>query len=238
MKKYLFIIFVLITGLILLSCKGETGPAGAAGEAGKALNVTIFQQDAYPNSSYQGISDSIIYSGYPDYNYGSCDEHYIMANDTQESRLLIKFSNLDNFIPVNSTIISSKIILCGGNLVTYTAGYLQAFELIKYWEEGDQCGNTKTVSWNKRSSLYDWTNQGGDFNSTPISDAVKVNTYLAYYTLNLNKDVVSKWIKSPGENFGVLIKIVNQDGALVILGSKEYATVEYRPKLFIYYTIP
>jgi len=242
MKKNIILLFAILTGMFLLSCKGETGPAGATGEDGKPLYVQMFQYNVYPGSTYQNAYDSYIYDGYPTRNYGGCDILALVSGYIGTARLVLKFGNLDNFIPANVTIKDAYLVLYGYNLVTFTASNISAYKLTRNWTEGTGgCGGSETtnVSWNNYSGSSSWTNPGGDFETTPISDAVKVNTYVSYHTLKLNTTVVKDWIQSPSTNYGIVVKVTDETKASVIqFAGKEFSTLSLRPKLVIYYTIP
>jgi len=244
MKKYLLLIAAIMTCFLMLSCKGETGPAGASGipgTDGKALYVKMFQAGVYPDSSYVGMQDSTINSNSADYNYGTCDGIYSarLNSSNATARLLIQFSVLDDFIPANSTITKAQLVFYCVNVITYTASDIQAYTLTQNWTEGTACGDTGVVSWNTYSGSSLWTTPGGDYDATPVSDAVMVNTYPAYHILTLNSETVANWIKSPGSNHGILIKLTDETkDAAILVFSKEKLNSLYRPKLVVYYTIP
>lgn len=243
MKKNIILLFAILTGIFLLSCKGETGPAGAIGEDGKPLYVQMFQYNVYPSSSYQDVSDSHIYEGEPTRNYGKCPIIALTsASNSVTSRSVFKFANLDNFIPANVTIKQAYLVLYGFNWVTFTASTISAYKLTRNWTEGiGDCNGSATtdVSWNNYSGPSPWTNPGGDFATTPISDAVKVNTYVSYYTLKLNTSVVKDWIQSPSTNYGVIVKVTDETKmSFIYIASSEHSDITWRPKLVIYYTIP
>ncbi|MCX8093507.1 MAG: DNRLRE domain-containing protein [Candidatus Goldbacteria bacterium] len=243
MKKNFLFIILIITGLILLSCKGDPGPAGAVGEDGKPLYVQMFQNQVYPNSLYQDVSDNYIIDFYPNNNYGECDNFILMSSSIAKSRITLKFINLENFIPANVTITNAYLVLYGGNAITYTVSSICAYKLTKDWTEGTGTCVTPTTtnsSWTNYSGSFAWTIPGGDFDTTPVSDAVKINTFQAYYSLKLKTELIKEWIQSPITNYGVLIKAVDEtkNSVMYFASSENTADLTWRPKLFIYYTIP
>lgn len=247
LKKLLFsVMSVLLLCFTLFSCKGDPGAAGdkgATGPAGDSLVVMAFQDGVYPSDAYTGTDDTEIVSNNPARNDGVCQTIYVTNTNCPYGsvRILLRF-NVSSIVPSN--VIVKKAYLELTIIDSALPASFVVYELARAFEEGNSCNATGVASWISATASTPWTNQGGDYNSTPISDIYNVpsTTLPTKAVLELNTNTVQKWISNPSENFGMLIMESPESGTANCCGvgfaSSEEANASYRPKLIIYYSLP
>lgn len=243
MKKIVLISAVIIMAFLGLSCsKGDAGPSGAQGAAGPTgadgYLVMQFQDGNFPSSTYNGTKDTRIISGSSSINnYGACANLEFGYDVSEVWRVLIYFDV--SAISVSATVKSAYL-----TLYCYSAaGSVDAavYKVTKNWTEGTgNCGGTANVnaSWDYyNGSSNAWTTPGGDYDIANQSE-VKTVTTTGHYTIKLNTQMVQEWVNNPSQNFGMIIKALNETGGYLANNDKTVANVSLRPKLTIYYILP
>lgn len=243
-KKLVIMIFsVFVIGLILFSCKGDTGPAGDKGATGPAGEtgaiVMSFQDGVFPSDNYSGTRDADIINSNPENNNGACTS-FIAANTNcswNPSRALLKF-DVSSLVPSNVIVKKAYLELHAIDGLG-PIGFI-VHELTKAFDEGTSCNAKGACSWISATASTMWTNPGGDYDANPMSGVVSDSANPI--VIELNASVVQKWINNPSQNFGMIIKAYPETGSGTCLGA-EFATSEhsnksFRPKLTIYYNLP
>ncbi len=238
--KNILIIMISFSLLFACSCSPEAGPTGPEGEDGTAYAQMVFQQGLYPNPGYSGCEDTRIFSGPSTENYGSCFN--LGAGYTSYiARSLLKF-DIEGMLPAGSTIKKAYISVYVRYYQADTTWSL--YKVTQSWSEGTAgCGGTVDVdaSWDYyNGSGNSWSNAGGDFDSSAISNSILVDGDLeAFIDFDINASVVQSWLDNPSANYGVILKADNEDtDNYASVYSSEETDIEYRPKLTVYYTTP
>ncbi len=238
MKKTIILILTVISLFGFISCKGEKGDAGVTGPAGEDIVMAVFQQLTYPDSNYSGVKDTIITDANINYNYGNCGSSGAGAYPSYVgTRALIKF-DISGIVPSNVIVTKAELIL---NLnQVYGTNTYTAYSITKDWIEGTACGGplAGTCTWNNYGTGA-WTNPGGDFNSTPVSNSLIIKGSAPQtITFLLNASMVQSWISNPSTNFGILIKANNEavENNSIFWNSKE--NMSTGPMLKVYYKLP
>ena len=240
MKKYIIVILAAAFA-VMVSCKGETGPAGSTGAS---TIISVFQQGVLPNVEYAGATDAIISSGIPAGNFGGCAEigaGYISSISLSAVRGLMKF-DVSSIAPANVTVtrayVKFYVYNTWGTSVTVTAHAVDSA-----WTEGTgSCaGNVVTdVTWNSTGSAA-WTAAGADFGATAASNSIMVTPAMegSFINLNLNTSMVQSWISDPSTNNGFILVGDNESSdSAVTFSSSERVSTSTRPALVIEYTLP
>jgi len=225
-KSYIFIMLFAVS-LLIWGCAGDTGPAGPDGADGDTVFVMNFQQGAYPDSGYAGVTDARLFSDLPD-SSGDDDSISIgQFSDTRTYRSVIKF-DIDGLIPANAGVTNAYLTLKIDNAagVTDVTSYL----LTRGFVEGE-------VTWNSYSTGNGWTTPGGDY-STSASSQISI-TSAGVYSFKLTNSIVQGWIDNPADNYGLLLKAANEITYMNRIhgDSSNVVTETDRPKLTIYYKV-
>jgi hypothetical protein len=237
MKKNLFIILFINVLLIIVSCsqEGDTGPTGPAGED---VAVLEFQQGNYPSDAYTGVTDAYLEAGsYSDTNYGNATSlfigRYVFLTHDGAERFVLKF-NLNDLQSQHIKVKKAQIILyCSSLFPISTTMTVTPYEVTESWFEGD-------VTWNSRTNTAPWSVTGGAHVLTSAGNSVYIDGNYGYKIFNINASVVQKWIDNPGSNYGLIFISDTENipgNRYAGFYSKDYATINYRPKLVIYYTL-
>ncbi len=232
MKKHISVSLVLALSIFLFSCqKGATGPAGATGTTpSDGLHTAVYQNGV---DTYTGCYDVRIWSESPDNNYGPSTESMVGTYSTdQAKRFIIEFyiNDIPPDAQIQKTVISLKTenSLLGAPSFTFYA-------MNRYWIENE-------TTWNEVRAGISWSTPGGDYdNTTPVSNSVSVGDAYTWYSWTVDKSLIESKISDPSSTYGFILVRDNEtsygDNQAEIICS-EYATVEDRPKLTIYYTLP
>jgi len=265
-KKLLLVLlfFVLsVFALIMFGCKGDkgdtgatgpTGPAGTPGTPGDSIVSTTFQNGIYPSTGYTNIIDAYIGSDSNEStNTGTedgLDVGFFWLYLPPPANITLKARDRTVIKIDTSLLTGQNITVKNAKLTLYVAGYyntttptVQSLNIAAYKLKDHQFTESD-VTWIKYDSSNNWTNQGGDFDITPISDKItitseKVNTYVS---LNLNPSIVQTWIDDPSQNKGIIL-IADEEGIVtnkmyyVVFVSSNYSEISKRPKLTVYYTL-
>lgn len=242
MKKYILFFISIFTLIFILACqrgdKGITGAQGDAGSSGEGYLVMQFQDGVLPGTTYAGTSDTRIAShASSSLNYGSCSNIEFGYDVSKIWRVLIKFDA--SAINVSATVKSAYLTLYCAN----ASGSVDAavYKVTKNWTEGTgNCGGVADVnaSWNYyNGSSNPWVTPGGDYDISTQSE-IKTVTTTGYYTIKLNTAMVQEWIQNPSQNYGMLIKSLNETAGYLANRDKTESDPAKRPKLTIYYTLP
>ena len=242
MKKIIILALISISVFIFLSCKGETGDKGKTGATGPSgadgNTVIMFQQGVYPNSTYTGVKDTGIIDNNPTYNFGGCSSSGAGAYPAYIStRSLIKF-DVSSIIPSNVIVTKAELVLNINQI--YGTNTYTAYKMTHDWVEGTVCDATSvgTATWNNYGSGA-WTNPGGDYDSTPVSNSLIVTgTPPQSITFTLNPAMVQAWISNPSTNYGILIKANNESTVNNSIAWNAKESPVDSPLLKIYYRLP
>ncbi len=242
MKKHLF--FLVLTMFLFFSCqKGDIGPAGETGQKGadgESYLAAQFQDGVFPDTAYSGTYDTrIINSDLSNRNYGNCFNLEIGYYNNRIYRVLIKF-NLSS-IPETAIVKSAYLTMFCYQVSIGGTINLAAYKITKNWTEGSgNCGGFVDVnaSWDYYDGLTNsWGTPGGDFDLSTQSEIKNIST-AGYWTIKLNNQMVQDWISNPSNNYGMIIKSIDETTGYTANYDKTRNPKELRPKLTIYYTLP
>jgi hypothetical protein len=163
-------------------------------------------------------------------NYGNDSDGITKIGSILQNQL-IQF-DLSSFAST-ATIVSANLQLFQTSVSSTTV--ISAHRLNQAWLEGTKSGSGTAdgVTWKTTDGSTAWTTNGGDYDSSPITQT----------TINTNKNTFSSWdissqvqawISGKAANYGLLLKA--QDNVIASFASKEDSTAANRPKLVITYT--
>lgn len=204
-------------------CQGET-TALTAGYTNEYSASITSNTDTYLSQASTGL------------NYGNCNRLYTGSTSASANRSLIKFTLPD--IPANAVIISAKLTMNKTGGASNAATGIALHQVLSDWTEGGgSCsGSNGAASWNLRQTGTSWSKAGGDFATLPAS-VVTVGANGAY-DFDVT-GIVSSWVNGSAQNYGVLLKILNEGAANEkYFASGENNTTALRPTLNIVYTVP
>jgi hypothetical protein len=208
--KIVLLVLMLAASGALISCKGEAGPAGAAGANGET--TAYFKNGILPSAGYAGTVDSYSNSGsgFITDNYGGCDEMCTGKYSGGTLRSYVRFDLSDIPPAITGVVSASMTFYCSYSTGTTT---VTAYALTQGWTGGvSSCGGTGgvNISWaNYDGAGNTWATPGGDYSATAISDTRAITT-TGYVTFILDPDVVRGWIADPATNHGFMFKAENE----------------------------
>jgi hypothetical protein len=245
-KTILLVLFTaFLLPILLLSCKGDKGPQGSTGPVGYSI---IFQQNGGPTLAYTGAADNRIGDQYyKNYNYGGSGSLYFgnaAGSPDTRFRFLVKF-DLAGYMPSNAEVTSANITLSlsPANAICTKGVTLSAYAISVPWQEGTIASNPNTPdgsTWVSPTTTAQWVNQGGDFNNTPCGGPAYADASSTYVTVPISTATINTWRSNPSFNNGVMLVSVNELSGLddyIAIFTKEWTTVDQRPKLTVYYTL-
>ncbi len=178
------------------------------------------------------------YSSYVAYNYGG-REYDIKAfhRSSYEYRTLLEF-DCGSGVGVES--IQSATLTMYAQSFASVADNVNVYELNTEWVEGTEDGtaNQTGATWNTYDGTNNWSQNGGDFNTT-----IKGTYYVEQVgtcTFSLDATMVTGWLTIPANNHGILLAcsrdISGGDECRVGFSTSANADASKRPKLEIVYT--
>jgi hypothetical protein len=169
--------------------------------------------------------------------------------DFLKRRAIMKFDVAAN-VPAGATITNVSLILNMNKTSNVTAFSASVHTVNADWGEGNSNAGgqegtgiapaTNDATWIHRFfNSTNWTNAGGDFNSTPSSTLNVSNTGNYTWTSSQLTADVQNWLDNPSTNNGWII-IGNETSTHTAkrFASRENPTTSVRPKLSITYTVP
>lgn len=180
-------------------------------------------------------NDTYLREDKADKNYGAMDNIQVDGESDKPLRGMLKFSNL-TLIPSAAVINSGTLRLVGtGTWITGNRG-VAAYKMTRNWSEGTGTDDDGDPSWNEYSSGNDWTNAGGDFDSSSkvkivVSTIGTYNWTITSYT--------SAWHTTSSTNYGLMLKFTDETSSNAnqakFFGSDENSTSGNRPGLIVNY---
>ncbi len=229
----ILIVFVVVIG----SCTGKTGPAGATGLTGPAGSPgsysIFFQQGISPYYGYDGCADTCINQYVPDANYGG--DSNIYAGYNHDIRTLLKF-DVSYLKPTNLIIEAAYIILEVTTI--YTQGVnIEAYKVTSPWDEGTGIGGITNdgATWISRTATAMWNNPGGDYDITTGGGKVQLPFGSKQICVPVKASIIQEWLNNPESNYGIIIKY---EQGRVHYYSRSYSDNMKRPRLAVYYRMP
>lgn len=231
MKKLNVIALVLSLCFVLVSCKGDTGPQGAAGDPSNGMMSISFQQGAQPYTSYAGCTDTYISSNSPTTNYNTNTNILAGQSSLSKYRTLIKF-NITALVPSNAVVKAAYLSL-NNSFCSPSIQPIAAYKVTQFWDT--------LVTWNTYNGSNSWTTVGGDYSATPVSNIVSIGGNSSDVVLKLDNAMVQDWLTNSLTNYGVIIIGQNENTTsygVYYNNSSDATNVDVYPRLTIYYTLP
>ncbi len=177
--------------------------------------------------------DTFISEQLPTSNFGS-KQYLLLGTYTSKRRhVLIHFSL--NSIPNNAVIISAKLVLKKYSQAAFSASFKSFYVKMvsKYWSE-------YRATWKKRTSLYSWSNEGGDYYTSPYSYFIVYKNDPTEKTYEIDvTSIVEEWHSGSKTNYGFIIYPYGTADGYVYFYSREYTgDTKDRPKLIVRYEMP
>jgi hypothetical protein len=200
-----------------------------------AMSINPVDCGGTTTTTLTAVSDTEIWTTFPNDNYGACNAIYINRNPLQ--RGLIQFDLTG--IPSNATITSAtfRMTKFGGNNTSHD---LSVHRITNSWSEGvGGCGedNTANSSWNNRMTGVPWTTPGGDFVATPAATTSVGGN--GQYDWNITS-LAQNWLDGTFNNHGVILGFSIESGSdqKKDFRSREHGIESERPLLIVTYTLP
>jgi len=243
---------VFCSFLLFITCERVLEEDSTKQTTEEGLFLEKFQYGVFPAGNYTESKDTFLQSANPNYNYGASVSGYVGCFKNTVSdlyRYLIMF-NISGHIPKGAIIEQAYLILYIDPGRTESLSLKGIYEVTRDYTEGTYTGSVSSVgaTWLTYSGLSAWSNAGGDFNSPLISNSLELANifeggHVGYYTFSLNKTVVQKWIDTPQNNFGVIIKNIDEDPPVTNnyyseIYSNNNAALSRRPMFEVYYRLP
>lgn len=183
---------------------------------------------------YFGNTDvAVMTAPYADSNGGNCPD-LIAGNvfGVFAGRSLIKFD-----LTAYSAVTISKAELVLSPMLYSSPNNVTAYELTGAWAEGTTCTSDTTypgATWNKSYPGY-WTNPGGDYNPSAVSDSHVVDSS-ADVVFTLNTAMVQGWINNSTANMGIILRSDDESALAGVaqFRSKDNPLAANRPRLILY----
>lgn len=233
MKKYYFVLGLIV--LIISGCgkNGEQGPLGPQGPQGPSgptgpgySEVTMQPGPGDSKGKDSSISTTIgNWGSQPTMVFG-----YTTAT-SNAARGLMYFDIAQAGIPNTATVVSATLTLypssgsTSGNILT-----AQIFPIVKNWTESG-------VTWTQSDSTNNWVNAGGDYQQVQIGSFVVDPGTTSKITVNLDTSYVQNWLNGQ-VNYGFMIKSNNEnlpDSNLAVFSRDYSIDASKRPSLKIIY---
>jgi hypothetical protein len=224
MKKHLSLIMAAVVVIFALSCsKGDPGAAGADGTGWMSMS---FQKGIYPSPSYAGVYDTLITSGSPTENYSTSVylyTGYYSSATWHIERSPVQFV-ISGYIPATATVQKAVLTLYTSNT--------DPIDTVCY--KVNTAWSNTTATWNTP-----WITPGGDFGAAVSDTRVMTSSSGGnYISWNLTPSEVQSWLTNPSGNYGFMLKSSSEDTGEALFYSSTEATLQYRPKLTVFYTLP
>lgn len=246
------LLFALFCSFILfITCDPAAVEELTKATTENGLFLEKFQYGVFPAGNYTDTKDTFLVStaAYANYNYGASVTGSVGCSNntvTDIYRYLLMF-NISGHIPKGAIIEQAYLILYIDPSRTESLSLKGIYEVIRDYTEGVNTGSYSSVSatWLTYDGISTWTNAGGDFNAPLISNSLELEFmgYEGYYTFSINRTVVQKWIDTPENNFGMIIKNINENPPITnnsysLIYSNNNAALSRRPMLEVYYRLP
>jgi len=230
----------------------------ATAEALKAQHpAVVLLQDGLPCpelgiGKYDGLKDTYLYSTHPvedrnsDYvNYGACD-YFFIGKYAYKHRAMFKIdlSAIPKDAVVEQACLKLFIFDKRGKGPT-----IEAFEVLKDWNPGRGVGmwaprGVKWVadgeaSWLCNAHPAKWDRPGcdapgSDRSEKPVGAAQAPAANKTWVQVDLDKEVVQRWIRDPAANRGLILIDRNEMGDFSSsFRSCEYADPPFRPRMVL-----
>lgn len=253
--------------------QGPAGPAGADGSVAWVFQdgggpTAHYQgtRDTYIDSQ-QPIYNFALGHAAQAYYPGQIDVGH--APGSYVHRGLIRF-DVAELVPSDVVVTAAYLVLyaasCGGEPT------IGAYALTHAWDEGTGNGTSEGyANWGDAYSWQAWTAAGGDYEPTLLDSesmslgfpkrqapgaailelielgwgALADGIVPKYCAFRIPASLVQNWIDEPSENYGLLLKSVDETiawgqpgGGAVAFTGREWTTGSQRPRLILYCRLP
>ena len=179
--------------------------------------------------------DAMLNSFYANRDYGNHELQVSIGSGSTIENALLQFDL--SSIPIGTRIISAQLELYHYVTTgTPASPGVDVHRLMRNWVEGthDGTGTADGATWNTWNGNDNWSNAGGDYESTPVASSVISAATSDWESWEIG-ELVQGWIDGSYPNYGVILK---GKGVLdVSFASKEDADSALHPKLNITYAI-
>jgi hypothetical protein len=165
------------------------------------------------------VADTSLYEGAPGVNYGTMVRLYCgNYPDGKNRRGLMRFDL--SAVPASATVTRATLRIYLYAVHQGTDQY-RVHGVTKAWEE-------RRATWSNMNASYD--------PAASAKRAIRIDLQGKYAQFNITS-LVQRWVTTPSTNYGLLLR--GTEGAShrgIVLGSREYLTPSWRPKLTVKYT--
>jgi hypothetical protein len=204
---------VALSLLFLTSCtgpkgdQGDTGPTGPTGpEQPGIYYIRIFQQEVY-STTYTGQVQASLWSGQSTAVYTNNSNPIGLGFDgtTGTFRPIIKFDL--SSLPSTKIIVDKAELTIKSNSNSFGGG-ASTFMVHKV----ETPWTIFQAGWVNNTSSTGWDNSGGDFDSHTMTASMSYNLPASStLTITLDPAVVQDWMMNPSTNYGMLMKVYDED---------------------------
>jgi hypothetical protein len=195
-----------------------------------------FQNGVWPNSSYNGASDTYLSNEEPTLTHDTEGNLVIKNDGGGGKRVLLRF-DLSQYIIPGSVVRTAQLWLVQRNdwqKNAYNTSTVEAFQVVRQWVPSQ-------ATWNKPTTAQEWAAPGA--NAASDRSMVPADTVILYpLDVSLSEphmwtitQMVQDWVNNPAQNNGVIL-IGNGETQEFHLASSQYpGEAEPRPRLRIEY---
>lgn len=193
-------------GVLLAGCleppSSEVIPEDAGTATPDGNTITSFSGDS--------IHDTYLRLDAPTLNYGLRQHLCVDQGGGEDRTPLIRVDLAE--IPTGASLARATLHVWtrdNGSVETHSV-----YEVLEPWDEGDTDGGLGAASWNERLPGQPWTAPGAGAGSRAeaASGSFIPEAEFTEYVVELDVDLVSRWIDAPLQNHGVAILGSGTDG--------------------------
>ncbi len=182
------------------------------------------------------IHDNTITNYNTSLNYGRSPWLDVQMYDNYKYRTLLKFDNINEHIPANSTIDEATLKVYAATVTS--SNYTEIYRLTQSWEEGNKWGQSGFGNWTWADSSTPWNPAGGAYYDSVYAYTTSGSSG-AWHEFNV-KGLVKYWYENgDASNKGMLLRQQTESGGdhgPTYCSSNYYADPAYRPILEVVYT--
>lgn len=233
-------VFLVVACADIQSSEGVDagGPDGDAGGASDAAvpDAAASDQEVVTTFDENQIVDTYLHIDNPTLNYGG--RHRMCADTAGTDRTSLIRVDVSQIPPGAEVSLATLALWTGTATNDFSPEPYLVYEILEGWNEGTQDGAAGEASWNDRKPALSWSTPGAGVDSRADTAAGTFTPMEidSEYVIDLDADLVRRWIDSAVDNFGIVVVASGADGAC--FATTENGDPARRPRLAITWTAP